>query len=193
MDIMWLVLVAFGLSVDCFAVAVAAGMEYKDFKAGHALKIGFFFGGFQAAMTVLGWAGGSGFKRVIENYDHWVAFGLLAAAAIHMVIEAFEKEDGDEDGKKEKKNPFDTGVLVIMAFATSVDALAVGISFGLIAVPIILAAGIIGAGSFIFSVAGCYVGEAAEKFFGRKINLLGAAILLGIGVKILLEHLGVIN
>jgi putative Mn2+ efflux pump MntP len=193
LSILALVLISVGLSVDCFAVAIAAGMKFKEMKIFHALKIGLFFGGFQAGMTLLGWLGGSGFKKVIENFDHWVAFGLLLAAAIHMVFEAFEKEEDCGCDGKEEKNPFDTGVLLVMAFATSIDALAVGISFGLIAVSIITAAAIIGAGSFILSFAGTYIGKTAGGIFGRKINLLGAAILIGIGVKILLEHLEVIK
>lgn len=198
MSVIVLVLISIGLSVDCFAVAIAAGMKFKEMKIWHAIKIGLFFGGFQAAMTLLGWLGGTGFKKMIENFDHWVAFGLLVAAAVHMIFEAFEKkedrrcedEKSEDRSEREEKNPFDTGILVVMAFATSIDALAVGISFGLIAVSIITAAAIIGAGSFVFSFAGTYVGKFAGGIFGRKINLLGAAILIGIGVKILLEGLG---
>jgi putative Mn2+ efflux pump MntP len=166
-------------------------LKYKEMKISHALKIGLFFGGFQAGMTVLGWLGGSGFKRIIEGFDHWVAFGLLAAAAIHMLMEAFEKDE-DCGCEKEEKNPFDTKVLLVLAFATSIDALAVGISFGLIEVSILASAAVIGAGSFIFSFAGTYVGKTMGGLFGRKINILGAVILLAIGTKILLEHLGVL-
>lgn len=189
MDLISLILISIGLSVDCFAVAIAAGMKFREMKIIHALKIGLFFGGFQAAMTFLGWLGGNGFKKIIENFDHWVAFGLLLAAAIHMIIEAFEKEEEGEGERLEEKNPFDTKILIVLAFATSIDALAVGISFGIITVSIAMAAAVIGAGSFIFSFAGTYVGKTAGSLFGRKINLLGAAILIGIGIKILVEHL----
>lgn len=190
MDTLSLMLISIGLSVDCFAVAIASGMKYKELKITHALKIGLFFGGFQAGMTFLGWLGGSGLKKTIESFDHWVAFGLLAAAAVHMLIEAFEKESEDEE--KDEKNPFGTKILLVLAFATSIDSLAVGVSFGLIEVAIMKAAVIIGAGSFIFSLAGAYIGKTMGGLFGRKINILGAVILLGIGVKILLEHLGVL-
>ena len=182
---MWeIVLIALSLALDCFAVSVAGGALVKKPKFGNAAKIGMFFGGFQVLMPVIGWALGLGFKKYIERFDHWVAFGLLAAIGIKMIVESFEK--GEEKKNRDILNNY---TLFILAIATSIDALAVGLSIAILKMPLVYSVLIIGAFAFSMSVLGYFVGHKAARFLKNRIELAGGIILIGIGVKILLEHL----
>ena len=185
------ILIALALAMDCFTVSIVCGAVLRKWKSGVMLRIAFLFGLFQAAMPLLGWLLTSSFKAYIEAYDHWIAFGMLAIIGGKMIADSFKEEDMSVAPEK-----FSTEIL--LAIATSIDALAVGVSYactgydsvGQLSVPL----GIIGAASFILSLIGTCIGVKAGKKASGKFSpeLLGGVILIGIGVKILLDHLGLI-
>lgn len=184
-----LLLIALGLSMDAFAVSVASGATMKRLHLPHALKMALFFGGFQALMPVLGWLAGLGMKSFISGVDHWIAFGLLSAVGGKMLYESFKIREEEECGGA-KTCPFDTGTLTVLAIATSIDALAVGLTFSVLAVSIITPVLVIGAVTFVMSVAGVKLGSTGGHFFEHKMEAAGGLILIAIGLKILLSHLG---
>jgi putative Mn2+ efflux pump MntP len=170
--------------MDCFAVSITSGIAAKHQRINNALKIGMFFGLFQAFMPVVGWFLGLGFIDFISGVDHWMAFGLLSLIGCKMVYESTKLEE-----RERKTSSFSTHVLLILAVATSIDALAIGLSFALlgvfIAVPII----VIGIVSFLLSFFGFLVGKRFRHLFEKRIEVVGGIILIGIGMKILVEHL----
>lgn len=173
--------------MDAFAVSVCKGLSARSLRGRDALKVGLFFGGFQALMPLIGWLLGRQFEAYITGIDHWIAFILLAFIGGKMVWEVlFGKEDGT-DGS------FETKELLILAVATSIDALAVGITFAFLSVNIWSSIAIIGVTTFCFSVGGTYLGNRVGGKFHEKAELAGGLILIFIGLKILLEHLGIIN
>ena len=174
--------------MDAFAVSIASGATMKKMNVRSALKMGIFFGGFQAFMPVIGWLAGLGMKNFISEWDHWIAFALLMFIGGKMLWESFVTEKECE-GKK--TCPFDTGTLTVLAIATSIDALAVGLTFSMLKVSIAAPAVIIGAVTFALSVTGVKIGSAGGHFFENKMEALGGAVLILIGFKILLQHLGV--
>jgi putative Mn2+ efflux pump MntP len=176
--------IAFGLSMDAFAVSVTSGFTIKKLKVGHALKIAFSFGLFQAIMPIVGWAAGLGFRAFISGIDHWAAFGLLSIIGTKMIFESM-KMDGDEN----KTDPLNIYTLLMLSVATSIDALAVGLSLSFLNIPILTPALMIGLVTFIFSYAGVYIGERFGHFFEKKIEAIGGLILIAIGIKILIEHM----
>lgn len=180
-------MIALGLSMDAFAVSIASGAGMKKLEIKNALKMGVFFGGFQAMMPVIGWLAGVGMKSFIAGVDHWVAFGLLTLVGGKMIYEALKNNAKEKRGTGNR--PFDTGILLMLAVATSIDALAVGVTFSVLSVSILLPVVIIGLTTFALSVAGVRIGAKGGHFFENKMELLGGLILLGIGLKILLEHL----
>lgn len=184
-------LIALGLSMDAFAVSLASGATMKRLHLPRALKMGLFFGGFQAVMPVLGWAAGLSMKNFMAGWDHWIAFGLLLAVGGKMLYEAFEIKGEEECGAK--TCPFDTGTLMVLAIATSIDALAVGLTFSLLQVSIAGPVLVIGLVTFLMSVAGVKLGSAGGHFFEHKMEAAGGLILIGIGLKILLDHLAVFS
>lgn len=184
-----LLLIALGLSMDAFAVAVASGATMKRLHLPNALKMGLFFGGFQALMPALGWLAGLGMKSFISGVDHWIAFGLLGVIGGKMLYEAFKIKE-EEDCGGAKTCPFDTGTLTVLAIATSIDALAVGVTFAALAVSIVTPVLVIGAITFAMSVAGVRLGSSGGHFFEHKMEAAGGVILIAIGFKILFEHLG---
>lgn len=185
------VLAGIALSMDAFAVSVSSGICIADMKFRHALRTAFAFGLFQFIMPLLGYAAGSTFANLIQTWDHWLAFGLLAFVGGKMLIESFSHKDESSCTEEElaKKNVLNLKVLLIMAVATSIDALAVGISYSLIQAPIWLASAIIGLITFALCLLGCEFGKRLGAKFERGAEILGGAVLLGIGLKILLEHL----
>lgn len=187
MPIVEIFLIALALSMDAFAVAIASGAGMKKLEVRNALKMGLFFGGFQAIMPVIGWLAGIGMKSFITGVDHWIAFGLLALVGGKMIYEAAKLKDSDEPRPGERA--FDTGVLFILAVATSIDALAVGITFSVLNVSIILPVAVIGLVTFALSAAGVQIGVKGGHLFENKMEILGGLLLLGIGCKILFEHL----
>ena len=184
MDIVSIVLIAFGVAMDAFAVSIASGFKAKTLKLADALKIGVFFGGFQALMSLIGWAAGLHFRNIITGVDHWIAFGLLSAIGVKMIYESTKLKSYEQ-----KISPFNISVLLILSVATSIDALAVGLSLSFLNVSIALPAVIIGAITFILSFFGVSIGNRVGHFFERKIEMVGGIILIGIGIKILIEHL----
>lgn len=185
MDIITILLLGVGLSMDAFSVSVTDGIVLGKPKFREALKIAFFFGFFQFLMPVLGFLLGSAFARLITAFDHWVAFGLLAFIGGKMIWEAiFEKDECENN-----KNPLETYTLFILAIATSIDALAVGITFATMAVSVLFASLIIGVLTFFICLFGVYLGSWCGNLLGNKAEIAGGLVLLGIGVKILIEHL----
>lgn len=187
MKIFSIVIIALGLSLDAFAVSVANGFMIKDLKFRHVIRIALFFGLFQAIMPLLGWAAGSLFSSFIKNFDHWVAFGLLAFIGGKMIFESRRaKEPGCEEDRKDCTH-FPT--LLMLSLATSLDALAVGLTFAFLDVVIVFPVIVIGCITFTVCLAGVYIGERTGHLFGDKLELIGGIIVIGIGIKIVLEHI----
>ena len=187
-----LLLMGVGLSMDAFAVSICKGLSMRKVNKKQCLVIGLFFGGFQALMPFIGWVLGSQFEQYITSIDHWIAFILLGFIGGKMVVEAIrEKDDAVEVGKMDP--PLDLKEMFILAIATSIDALAVGITFAFLQVPIVEAISIIGITTFVISVIGVYVGNFFGNRYKKKAELAGGMILILIGLKILLEHLGILT
>lgn len=178
-----------GLSMDAFAVSICKGLCMSRIRWAQALTIALFFGAFQAMMPVIGWALGSSFAAYIEPVDHWIAFALLAAVGAKMLWDAFHEEDEARACGSEK---LDMRELLMLSVATSIDALAVGISFALLNADILEAALVIGAVTFALSFIGVLVGHKFGSRFNKGAAIAGGVVLIAIGLKILLEHLGVL-
>jgi len=174
---------AVGLALDAFAVSVAGGAVVKEHKVRHAVRMALFFGGFQAVMPLVGWLAGSGLRQHIVGVSHWVAFGLLTVVGGRMLVEAFRLEPGER-----KTAQFDASSLLLLSIATSVDALAVGVTLGLLHEAIIIPVVVIGAVTFVLSLAGVYVGDRLGHVFEGKVEIAAGLILIGIGLRILLTH-----
>ena len=192
MSLWELFIIAVGLSMDAFAVSVCKGLAMKRSSVKAGLTCGIWFGGFQALMPLIGFFLGSMFAEAIQSVDHWVAFGLLVLIGVNMLREAFSPE---EDGGCSECADADLSVksMFVMAVATSIDALAVGISLAMAGdVAIFAAVGIIGVCTFTLSAVGVGVGSVFGSRFEQKAQIAGGVILVILGVKILLEHLGVL-
>ena len=190
-----LFLLAVGVSMDAFAVAICKGLAMKRATIGGMATVGGWFGGFQALMPLLGCFLGTLFAAAIEAVDHWVAFGLLGIIGFNMLKEAFDRSCGLDDCGCEDEHNADLGgkTMFVMAVATSIDALAVGISLAMAGgVNIWLSVALIGLTTFSFSAAGVKIGSIFGAAFEKKAQLAVGLILILLGVKILLEHLGVI-
>lgn len=190
MGVVELLFVAVGLSMDAFAVSVCKGLGMRSLNRVQAAVIALFFGLFQALMPVAGWLLGTQFSRFVEPVDHWVAFVLLAAIGAKMLWDAFHESGEGESCPVDQK--LDLRELVLLSIATSIDALAVGITFAFLGVDILLASLLIGLTTFILSFAGVCIGFGFGRRFERAATVTGGIVLIGIGVKILLEHLGVL-
>lgn len=181
---MWeLFLLAAGLSMDAFAVSICKGLAVKSVKVRHLICAGLWFGGFQALMPVVGYFLGVSFQDKIRQFDHWIAFVLLAFIGANMVKEALSGEEDDADASMRPKNMF------LLAVATSIDALAVGVTFAFLNVKIVPAVTFIGVVTFAFSAAGIKIGSVFGTKYKSKAELAGGAVLILLGVKILIEHL----
>lgn len=192
MGFLELFILAIGVSMDAFAVSVCKGLSSKKTSAVNMAKCGFWFGGFQALMPLIGFYLGSIFAKQIEILDHWVAFILLAIIGINMLKEAFSKNDCD--CQNEKNADFSVKTMLTMALATSIDALAVGISLSLAGnVNIWISILLIGLTTCVLSALGVKIGSVFGTKFEKKAQIAGGLILILLGVKILLEHLGIIN
>lgn len=189
-----LVLLAIGLSMDAFAVSICKGLGMKRINLKVAVILGLFFGGFQAGMPVIGWALGSQFMGIIGPIDHWIAFILLAFIGGKMLREAFTEDEGEGEGEGDGKDAekIDLAEYLILAIATSIDALAVGISFAALSVDIVPAVSLIGITTFIFSIAGVAIGHTFGARYEKPATIVGGVVLILIGLKILLEHLGIL-
>ena len=187
-----LFLLAVGLSMDAFAVSVCKGLAMKKATLKAEATCGLWFGGFQALMPTIGFFLGALFADAIEAFDHWVAFALLAIIGINMLKEALEKKD-ESGNNPEKDADLSVKTMVLMAVATSIDALAVGISLAMVgSVNIWLAAAFIGICTCLLSALGVKIGNVFGSRYEKKAELAGGVILILLGVKILLEHLGVL-
>lgn len=191
MGIVELFLIAAGLSMDAFAVSVCKGLGMKRINFKVAVVLALFFGGFQALMPVIGWALGSQFLWLISPIDHWIAFILLAIIGGKMLWEAFHDDEDDSDDSSDA-NVIDLGEYLMLAIATSIDALAMGISFAALFVNIVAAASFIGVITFVLTLAGVAVGHFFGARYEKPATIVGGVVLILIGLKVLLEHLGIL-
>ena len=188
MGLVELFLIAVGLSMDAFAVSICKGLGMPKLSLKHAAIIALFFGGFQALMPVLGWILGAQFAHHVTAVSHWIAFGLLAFIGGKMIWEAFHEEEHEHDD-----NPhLDVKELFMLAIATSIDALAVGVTFAFLDVDIAFSATLIGITTFAISFAGVAIGHQFGGRWERPSTIAGGVVLVLIGVKVLLEGLGLL-
>ncbi|MBR3327536.1 MAG: manganese efflux pump [Atopobiaceae bacterium] len=181
-----LLLVAVGLSMDAFAVSVCKGLGMRKLNVQVALVLALLFGGFQAGMPVVGWLLGSRFLWLIEPIDHWIAFGLLLVIGGKMILDAVRGEE-EEPGTCDRVA---WGEFLMLAIATSIDALAVGISFAALNVDIVTSVAAIGVTTFVLSLVGVWVGHVFGARYERPAQIVGGIVLVCIGIKVLLEHMG---
>ncbi len=185
MGLLDLFILAVGLSMDALAVAICKGLSQPKLKLRHCLIVGAWFGAFQALMPLVGWLLGSAFADMITSIDHWIAFVLLLIIGGNMIRESFGEEDGDPDPSLAPLG------MLLLAVATSIDALAVGVTFAFLRVDIVPAVVFIGVCTFVISAAGVKIGNVFGARYRSKAELAGGVVLILIGLKILLEHLGV--
>ena len=186
MSLLDLFILAIGLSMDAMAVAICKGLSVQKLKFRHAIITGLYFGGFQAVMPLIGYFLGRQFSTYIESVDHWIAFVLLSLIGGNMIKESF--------GKAEECNcSFSPRAMIPMAIATSIDALAVGVTFAFLNVTIVPAVTFIGVITFSLSAVGVYIGHLFGAKFKSKAELLGGIVLILMGFRILLEHLGILD
>ena len=184
MDLIELFLIAVGLSMDAFAVSVCKGLAMPKCTFKKAAIVGLWFGGFQALMPAIGYILGAQFQEAIASIDHWIAFVLLALIGGNMIHEALDNDEEEADAS------LDVKTMVLLAVATSIDALAIGITFAFLKVNIIPAVCFIGIVTFIISFAGVKIGNVFGARYKNKAEIVGGIILILLGLKILLEHLG---
>jgi len=182
-NLLTIITIAIALAMDAFAVSIASGAIYKDFRLGRALKIAFFFGAFQAIMPLVGAFAGLGIRKYIASFDHWIAFALLIVIGGKMLYESAKIESAEKNF-----DPASTTVLLVLSIATSIDALAVGLTLSFLKTSVLLAASIIGAVTFLLSYIGVAIGSRFGHFFENKIEAAGGLILIAIAFKILIEH-----
>lgn len=187
-----LFLLGVGLSMDAFAVSVCKGLGMRKLDKKQALIIGLYFGGFQALMPLIGWLLGSQFQQYITRIDHWIAFILLGFIGGKMMVEAV-REWNEEETVEVMDAPIDHKNMFVLAVATSIDALAVGITFAFLNTPIIEAITIIGITTMVLSIIGVIVGNFFGSRYKSKAEFIGGLILVLLGLKILLEHLGILT
>jgi len=185
MSLLTIFLLAVGLGVDAFSVAIGIGAANKNKSWAPVVRLSFAFGIFQFVMPLIGWLAGSTVVQMIEKFDHWTAFGLLVLVGGKMIWEGFERESDEE--KVDQTNGWP---LLLLSIATSIDALAVGFSLSLLKTPVLFPALIIGVVCFIMTAIGMIFGKGLARIFGRKVEILGGLVLIAIGVKILMEHIG---
>ena len=191
-----LLLIGVGLSMDAFAVSICKGLAMRRVNKKQAFVIGLFFGGFQALMPFVGWLLGSQFEKYITSIDHWIAFVLLVVIGGHMVVEVLRGEDEEDEvclcAAEAAEEHLDIKELFLLAIATSIDALAVGVTFAFLQVNIVPAIIIIGSVTFVISAAGVFIGNIFGSKYKSRAELAGGIILILLGIKILLEHLGIV-
>lgn len=187
MSFLTILSLAIALSMDAFSVSICKGLITKQFSIKTAVLCGLWFGGFQALMPLIGYYLGVQFESLITSIDHWIAFGLLFLIGANMIREAFNDENKENSSKNDVKTMF------LLAVATSIDALAVGVTFAFLQVGIRSAILIIGVTTFIFSFTGVAIGNFFGSKYSKPANIIGGVILILIGTKILLEHLGLLS
>jgi putative Mn2+ efflux pump MntP len=184
MDILSIIAIAIGLAMDAFSVSIFAGIMIDKPDRGHYFRLSFHFGLFQFMMPIIGYWGGSTIENVISDFDHWIAMALLSFIGLKMIKESFSREE-----KINARDPSRGLTLIILSIATSIDALAVGLSIGVLGKPIILPSVIIGVVCSFFSIIGIRLGKRVGSILGRRAERIGGIILLIIGIKIVIEHL----
>lgn len=187
MKLFELFLIALGLSMDAFAVAICKGLSVQKLQVKHMVLVGAYFGVFQAVMPLIGYFLGSQFQSYIVSVDHWIAFVLLVVIGLSMIREAVSKDE------EEVNASFDVKTMVLLAVATSIDALAVGVTFAFLNVDIVPAVSFIGIITFALSMIGVKIGNVFGARFKSKAEIFGGIVLILIGGKILLEHLGILG
>lgn len=183
MSILYYIVLGIGLSVDSFTASVSSGVCISDLKIKHIVKIALLMSFFQALMPIIGWGLGVKFQHYIESFDHWIAFALLGIIGINMIISSFNNDDNSKD-----YGPSNTKLLAGMAIATSIDAMAVGVSFGLLNISIIVPVILIGVITFIFSFCGAWFGNKLGNKYNSGLEFMAGVVLFGLGTKILIEH-----
>lgn len=183
MEYVTIFIIAVSLAMDAFAVSVATGTTYKNFSLFHAVRMALFFAVFQAVMPLFGHFAGLTFQRFVVNFDHWIAFVLLAAIGCKMIHDARKHTD------EAHPNPAGMWVLLTLSVATSIDALAVGVTLSLVTDRIYMAVTAVGVITFILSLIGCKAGQKIGHIFENKIEIFAGLILIAIGAKILIQHL----
>ncbi len=189
MSIIELGLIAIGLSMDAFAVSICKGLSLKKFNIKKAVLVGLFFGGFQGIMPLIGWLVGTSFASYITTVDHWIAFILLGFIGFNMVKESLGKDDEEID---DEADSFSIKELFVLSIATSIDALAVGVSFAFLQVDIWAAVLLIGVITCTLSIIAVWIGNKFGSMFKSKAELAGGVILIAMGAKILIEHLNIL-
>ncbi len=185
MEFLSIFLVALGLAADCFAVAFSGSISMRTLSFLKVFRVSLAFGIFQGLMPVLGWLAGRTVVELIADYDHWLAFTLLALVGGRMIWESFRSRDGHS-----KNTDITKGFLLLtLSVATSIDALAVGLAFAFVKINIVLASSTIGVVAFVATVVGFLLGRKAGHLIGRRAEAIGGVILIAIGIKILLEHI----
>ncbi|MCQ2539666.1 MAG: manganese efflux pump MntP family protein [Acetatifactor sp.] len=187
MSLLTLFITAVGLSMDAFAVSICKGLAMKKLSVKKALIIGLWFGGFQALMPTIGYLLGTRFEKYVTSIDHWIAFVLLALIGANMIKEALS------DDEEEANDSIDVKTMFLLAVATSIDALAVGVTYAFLQVQIIPAVTFIGITTFLLSAVGVKIGNVFGLKYKSKAEIAGGVILILMGTKILLEHLGLLN
>ncbi|MCI6537835.1 manganese efflux pump MntP family protein [uncultured Eubacterium sp.] len=193
MGLLELALIGVGLSMDAFAVSICKGLSMRKVDKKYMLVLAAFFGGFQALMPTLGWLLGSQFQSYITAIDHWIAFILLALIGGKMILDVIKERGENEEVCPDDSVRIDLKEFFLLAVATSIDALAVGITFAFLQVKLISSVTVIGCITFCFTIAGVLIGNVFGTKFKDKATVLGGVILIAIGVKILLEHLGILG
>lgn len=188
MDTFTLVTIAFGLAMDAFAVSICKGLAQKKITLKKQMLVGCWFGGFQGLMPLIGYFLGINFKHYITSIDHWIAFVLLGFIGINMIREAMSKDECESCAD----DSLDAKSMLILAIATSIDALAVGITFAFLEVNIVLAIALIGVITFVLSAIGVKIGYVFGIRYKSKAELVGGIVLILLGIKILLEHLNIL-
>jgi len=184
MDFITITVIAIALAMDAFAVSIVSGAAYKQLHVKHTIRIALFFGAFQALMPLIGYLAGLTVQEYIADYDHWIAFALLSGVGAKMIYESFKIRPA-----KNNFDPANTLVLLVLSVATSIDALAIGLTLSVLEISIIIAVIIIGVVTFVLSYAGVMVGKKFGHFFENRIEAAGGVVLIVIGLKILLQHL----
>ncbi len=180
-------LIGIGLAMDAFAVAICKGVSIKKLNWNQSIIVGTYFGMFQAGMPVIGYILGLSFENLVRQIDHWITFILLTAIGINMIKQIFSK------GQENHNDKIDAKTMIVLALATSIDALAVGIAFAFFDINIWYVASIIGIITFVLSFIGVKIGNNFGKKYEKKAELFGGIILILMGIKIMLEHLGILN
>jgi len=183
-EFLTIVLISLGLAMDAFAVSLGCGTAGQISNNRGKLRLAAHFCIFQSGMTALGWLAGSTIVRYVSNFDHWIALALLAYVGVNLIRSGFDK-----DGKAFEQDPSTGRILVMLSFATSIDAFAVGLSIAFIGVPVLLSVAMIGLVAWLLSAVGLFAGAGLTEKFGKRMEIIGGIILLFIGLRVVITHL----